>query len=460
MKKFDLNIEKILENWEVSHALREIIANALDEQLLTETEEVEIFKRNHSWIIRDYGRGLRHMHLTQNENEEKLNSPLVIGKFGIGLKDALATFDRKGIKVRARSKFNTVTITRSGKQDFQDINTLHAVIEDPTDSNYKGTEFEMIGVQDQDIEDAKNLFLKFSGEAIIENVKTGQIIRKNGRQGNIYINGVKVAEEENFLFSYNITVRNASIKKALNRERTNVGRSAYSESIKKILLASKSNEIAEVIGKDLKNINLGTAHDELGWIDVQVHSVKILNQFDKYFFVTSQEAMESPSMIDRAKATGREVIIVPQNLKDKIRGAKDLAGNPIIDSDQFISDYNDSFDFTFIKPEELNAKEKQIYDRTSEIIEVFGGIPKHVKSIRISSTMQEDFFEQYETQGCWDEATGCIVISRKTLRSLAVYSGTLIHELIHAKTGQDDVTRDFEISLTHTIGLLCERLLQ
>lgn len=36
IREFDLNIEKILENWEVYHAIREIIANALDEQILTE----------------------------------------------------------------------------------------------------------------------------------------------------------------------------------------------------------------------------------------------------------------------------------------------------------------------------------------------------------------------------------------------------------------------------------------
>ena len=34
VKEFDLNIEKILENWENYHAIREIIANALDEQVL------------------------------------------------------------------------------------------------------------------------------------------------------------------------------------------------------------------------------------------------------------------------------------------------------------------------------------------------------------------------------------------------------------------------------------------
>ena len=36
-KEFDLNIENILENWEVYHAIREIIANALDEQILTDS---------------------------------------------------------------------------------------------------------------------------------------------------------------------------------------------------------------------------------------------------------------------------------------------------------------------------------------------------------------------------------------------------------------------------------------
>jgi len=34
-KKFDLNIERILEDWEVYHAIREVIANAIDEQVLT-----------------------------------------------------------------------------------------------------------------------------------------------------------------------------------------------------------------------------------------------------------------------------------------------------------------------------------------------------------------------------------------------------------------------------------------
>ena len=38
---FDLNIEQVLESWTIADALRELIANALDEQTLTNTKSIE-----------------------------------------------------------------------------------------------------------------------------------------------------------------------------------------------------------------------------------------------------------------------------------------------------------------------------------------------------------------------------------------------------------------------------------
>lgn len=460
MKKFDLNIEKILENWEMHHAIREIIANALDEQLLTKTKDVEIVKNGNSWIIRDFGRGIKYTHFTQNENQEKLSSTKVIGKFGIGLKDALATFDRRGAIVTVKSKHAKITIEKSPKQGFHDITTLHAIIEDPTEVGFVGTEFELRGVTDKNIQAAKNLFLKFSDEAVIDTTRKGQVVKRRGNHGNIYINGVKVAEEENFLFSYNITMLSAPIKKALNRERSNVGRSAYTDSIKKILLSSTNKDVAEMLAKDLNNINRGTAHDELSWIDIQEHSVKILNQQGKYLFVTALEAMQHPDMLDQARSSGHEIITIPETLQSKIEGLKDISGNPIIDMGQFVTNYNDSFEFRFIVPEKLNDKEKATYQLTQTIVEIFGGKPKKVKAIKISSTMRKEFFAEIETLGCWDENTKSIVLARNTLNTISGYSGTLVHELVHSKTGHDDVTREFESSLTKTIGELCEKLME
>ena len=73
IRLFDLNIEKILEAWDNTHSVRELISNALDEQVLTGTPDIIIEKAGDgTWIIRDFGRGLRYEHFTQNENPEKL----------------------------------------------------------------------------------------------------------------------------------------------------------------------------------------------------------------------------------------------------------------------------------------------------------------------------------------------------------------------------------------------------
>ena len=459
MKQFDLNIEKILENWETYHAIREIIANALDEQLLTDTKDVEITIDNNTWHIRDYGRGLKYTNLTQNENQEKLTNPSVIGKFGIGLKDALATFDRKGIKVLIKSKFGDITLSKTAKEGFADIITLHANISEPTDDNFIGTKFIIDGATDEDITKAKNLFLKFTGEQILEKTKAGDIVNKVGSIGKIYINGVKVAEEERFLFSYNITQLTSAIKKSLNRERTNVGRTAYTDSVKKILLGCKSTDVAKILADDLQNINYGTAHDELSWIDVQEHSVKILNQNEKVLFVSSTDIMLHPDMIEEAKASGLQIISIPENLKEKIKGGLDLSGKPIVDISQFVTTYNDSFSFEFITIENLTKSEREVFDLTNDILNLIDGKPRTVRDIKISTTMRKDFFGQAETHGVWEPNTSSIIIHRPMLNSIKDYAGTLIHEAIHAKSGLGDISRIFESELTIAIGQVSEKAL-
>lgn len=456
MKQFDLNIEKILENWEPHHAIREIIANALDEQMITNTKGIEIYKQGSNWIIRDYGRGLKYTHLTQNENQEKLENSNVIGKFGIGLKDALATFDRNNISVVIESRYGIITISKISKIGFNDIVTLHAKIEEPIDKDFTGTQFEIKNIEDIEIEKAKRLFLIFSGEQIIESTKYGQVINKIDSSGNIYINGVKVAAESNFLFSYNITEKTKAIQKALNRERTNVGRTAYTDSIKKILLNSNSSAVINILASDLQNYNQGIQHDELNWIDVQEHSVKLLNQNEKVIFVTSTDLIIHRDMIDQAMNSGHQIITIPENLKTKINGIEDNLGNKIIDISEFISVYNDSFEFLFIEKNQLSHDEKKVLEYSDAIIDLFGGMPSKVKSIKISETMVKDLFSSSETLGCWDPNSLSIVISRKQLNSISDFSGTLIHELIHAKTGLVDVSRDFESELTRLIGIITE----
>ncbi len=460
-KPFDLNIEKILEDWEVHHALREVIANALDEQLLTGTKSIEITEDlSGNWHIGDYGRGLRHDHLTQNENAEKLSNPNMIGKFGIGLKDALATFDRHRVKALIKSKHGDITLGRVQKHGFEDITTLHAYISPPSDPNFIGTEFILSGVTREDVEKAKDLFLKFSGETSIERAKYGEVLRKKGENGRIYINGVKVAEEENFLFSYNITSVTEAIKRALNRERSNVGRSAYSERIRTILLSSSGKEIAHALTDDLKNFDAGTMHDELKWMDVQEHAVKILNSLEKVVFLTPSQMINETMMVDEAKAAHYQIITIPENLRERIHGLTDVAGNPIRGLGQFVTEYHDSFQFKFVDPKDLKGPERKVFEKTDEILGLIGGKPNVVREIKISETMSKKLGSFVEDNGLWEPESRRIIIKRSALKSLDKYAGTLLHEVSHALSGAEDVSREFELKLTDVTGTVASEALE
>ena len=320
VREFDLNIEKILENWEVYHAIREIIANALDEQTITQTSSIKIEQTPDGWWhIIDYGRGLNYYHLTQNENDEKLKNEKCIGRFGIGLKDALATLHRHDIEVKIQSRYGIITLKEEAKTGFKDIVTLHAEITPPENFNMIGTDFGILGCTENDIQMAKSMFYLFSDTSLLEQTKYGDVLEKATANACIYINGVKVAEEPNFLFSYNITSLNAAIKKSLNRERTNVGRTAYTGRIKEILKDCHSENIINMLVEDMLQFKSGNRHDELLWNDIAMYAYEKMAELNpKTTFITATDLEEVPSLVDDMKRNGKDIVVIPENLVDKM----------------------------------------------------------------------------------------------------------------------------------------------
>jgi hypothetical protein len=67
--------------------------------------------------------------------------------------------------------------------------------------------------------------------------------------------------------------------------------------------------------------------------------------------------------------------------------------------------------------------------------------------------MRVDFATGSDALGLWDGSTNSIVIHRNQLSSVSDFAGTLLHEIVHAQTGYDDVTRGFENALTDVLGL-------
>lgn len=457
-RTFDLNIEQVLEHWPVAHAIRELIANALDEHHLTATAEPEIRRLDDgAWEIRDHGRGLRYEHLTQKENAEKLGHPAVIGQFGIGLKDALAVFDRRGIAATLSSRFGTITTARLPKAGFPDIVTLHGIVAPPVDEDMDGTSAVLRGVGlDDDVRDAMANFRRYGSETVLESTRYGDVLARasDDAPGRIYVKGLVVAEEPSFLFSYDITDLNAPLRRALNRERSNVGRGAYSERVKDILRACTSPAVAAPLTDDLGRFASGGMHDELGWKDVALHACRVLQTTARVVFVTPRQLRHAA--VAYARDDGYRPVIVPDDIVKALATVTDLAGRPMFDLRAFQQEWNDSFQFAFIELAELTDDERAVFGLTDAVLELSGvDAAEHgVEQILVSESMRLDETGAGQVVGVWDSSTGQIVIRRDQLGAAEWWCGTLLHELAHAVSGAGDCTFAFEEALTTRLGVV------
>jgi hypothetical protein len=454
-RAFDLNIERVLEDWSVADAMREVIANALDESALAGTDEPAIYHDAEGWHVRDWGRGLRYEHLTQNEDAEKLANPdTVIGKFGVGLKDALATFDRKRVKVLIRSRYADITTGKTTKHGFEEVTTLHAMIGPPSDPDFVGTDIVLSGraLTEKAVAEAKALFLRYSDDAVIGTSNYGQVLETSTGPARIYVNGLRVATEDNFLLSYNITSSTKKLRSALNRERSNVGRTAYSDRVKSILLGCEDVEVIDELVADLARYATGAQHDETRWKDVGVHACRQLNARRKVLFVTPYELSFAAEFVQRAREDGYDVVVVPDDVRMSLRELDDAAGNPIRDLDEYRREWDASFKFEFIDASDLTGDERAIWDALPQIFKARGGRPKRVRDVAISETMRLEEHGYREAVGLWDPVNGRIIVKRNQLGSVKAFAGTVLHEMAHALSGAPDIDAAFEEALTNEIG--------
>lgn len=447
---FDLNIEEVLEDWDIQHGLREIISNALDEKQLSNSPEIDIKKDFFGkWHIRDFGRGIQIKHFTLNENPEKLDSELsLIGKFGVGLKDALSTFDRHGIKVEIKSKFGTFSITKASKSGFENIFTLHVKYDD-TPVEIVGTDFIFTGITNEKIDLAKSFFLKFNDELFLDSTTFGDVYSRKQSGGKVYINGVFAADESNFMFTYNITNITESIKKNLNRERINVGRATYSGRVKDILIASNNKNVESNLIEQARNRYSGNLFDELSWIEVSQKALNLLNNSQKVVFLTENEIIQRPDIIDWAKRDRFEVVTISEKEKGKLDLQMNSGGPEIRTSDIFIGEMNDTFEYRYVDYQKLDNKEKTVFDSFPEILK-FVDIPKwQFPKLLISETMR---VTNDDTSGVWDSLNNAIVVKRDQLATYERFAGTVLHELAHKVSGAPDCSRTFESVLTQYLG--------
>lgn len=395
------------------------------------------------------GAAMRIEHFTLNENEEKLSATTgVIGKFGVGLKDALATFHRRGIEVEVCSPFGAFTLAETSKHGFEDITTLHVEF-DPSPNEMTGTEFVLTGITDEQMAAAKSLFLKFNGERVLEATRYGDVLKAKTGEARVYISGVLAAEEPNFLFSYNITNLTDAMRKRLNRERLNVGRTTYADRVKQILREAKTDAVLEGLARAITQRSKENVPDELTWIEVVVTALTRLSEIKPILFVTEPELHTHPDVLDHARGDSLDIVVVTTAEKQKLVAQAEAGGPVTRVLERYVTEFNESFSYSFVDEERLSAREREVFSITPELFALIEVPQARVPKVMISETMR---ITKDDTDGVWDPELGAIVIKRSRLRSRHAYAGTLLHEAAHALTRTVDATREFESVLTDYLG--------
>lgn len=235
----DLNTRNVLEHWTVTKAVIELVANAIDEANETKTRLPVLEWEAGRLHLRDAGRGLKTEHFQQQVNPAKLANPLAIGKFGVGLKDALSVLFNNGRTICIESRFLYIEkmLLRS-KHDFEN-EAIHIVVNEPRDKEMLGTSITIEGITKREYRKVRSYFQLYTelGPALAE-TPAGKLYRRQTKSSGIFINGIRVNEENDFLYQYAIFSDSKSIMDALSRDRdrNTLRITVYAEKVQQILI--------------------------------------------------------------------------------------------------------------------------------------------------------------------------------------------------------------------------------
>jgi len=457
-KFFDLNIGNILTNWTPECAISELVANAIDEQrLCNSNNKIEYNYLDNSVIIKDFGRGITYENFVLNENKEKNDNSVTIGQFGIGLKDAISVLIKNDCNITIKTRNDIITFENKMKFGFE-IPTIHAKIVKNNNNSMIGTTIIITNINFDIYENVRKNFLIFNQELLLlAKNEFGEIYLNQQKLHNesdnncnvIYICGYRVATNWNTLFSYNIT-KNSSIAKDIIRDRLLYKKDeqvwfadSFMSSLEKILIDSCHMPI--VLERFAKNLTEELKCTELNLTQVITKLIEFKEIYENKLYTTDNLILTHREVIEQAKIYGFQIIILNNRTYNLV-----WSNTNIMTVYKFREMLNEP-KYIAISISKLTIDEKRIFGLTDSILMVIEA--EHLLcTIVISENINcisGDFIE-----GIYIPKTNTIVIKRSCLKSLAKYSSVLIHECVHALTGFKDLTQSFENALTNMTGKL------
>jgi len=448
---FDLNIGgNYLSNWNASLALREIIANALDEQ---GKRDIKVNMTDDGIIvIKDFGSGLKPEHFICQEFD-KSNRDDKIGKFGVGLKDAIGVLWSKNITVEIKSRGYEFTFKMKEKNDCGSFKTLHACIREIEAGGFIGTEFRIHNCSRPDYEEARQQFTKFQELKILSTSNKGEIIDKDiSETASIYVHGMKISEDKKLRFSYNITRPSNKIKKGINRERQYVSRSVYQSDIVEIIVKVNSTDVLDILVEQLERTFDNKNLAELSWKGPIIKICNYIIKKNNTLFVSNDNIEKDIVFVtndDIEKNTETYNSIVQNRGIRKIKVSpkvkRTLEDNlPSIEGTKFFIEHYTIGSEQTISLEELTDSER---DNLNSVIKLLKSI------LKSDYYLLDKIWISEQVSAYTNEIKGVIIIPRDCLQSIESCSSKLINALASLNDGGNHF-KDY------IIGELCSEFLQ
>lgn len=281
VRSLDLNTRTTLKHWSVPKALIELVANALDEAKQSNTDIPILNWSDNRMTIQDRGRGLRTEHFQQNINPTKSYNADYIGKFGVGLKDALTVLFNKDKEIVIESKYlYTDELELKSKHNFEE-KAIHVQVQEPRDKKFVGTFISVSPVTRQEYRDVRSYFEIYAElGSVVAITRAGKIYaRKKGKPSAIYLNGIKVNEEANFLYQYAVVGDTKKIMTAMcsDRDRNKITRNVYSDKVQQALeFACNHNQVVRDTVRKILQDEEESNYDEFRYAKIRALRTSII----------------------------------------------------------------------------------------------------------------------------------------------------------------------------------------
>lgn len=172
----------------------------------------------------------------------------------------------------------------------------------------------------------------------------------------------------------------------------------------------------------------------------------------KYFL---QELPESLVEIEHISSSTSDVYIDGVDIKpiDYMAGfdfAKTL-------SEVKVTEHGVCVENSYVNINSLTTSERIIWELKDIVLKCIGGMPTNIDRIRIAEIIRYDNHDTLIEGICRLENRE-IVISRCSLYRKEKFLSVLLHELAHARSESNDLTKDFENELSDMLGLLAASL--